>query len=150
MEKILKCSFNKLGNCKGYDIIQLPVDDIWQSVPSVDVLPAVPNKPFKKTLIEDIATNGMNFPILVVKTSYKDLMELKQKYGASICELPFWHNNLNPQSKYQWSVWGGSQRLDVAKKLNYTHIDCAILPSVAKAISHQREMRRPYNNKYYR
>lgn len=146
-KKTLKCKFKDHWN--HFEIIQLPIDDIWQSVPSVNVLPSVPNKPFKKNLIDDIRINGMYFPIMVVKTSHKQLLEAKEKFGEKINVLPFWHNDRNPQSKYQWGVWGGSQRLDVAKLLKFTHIDCAVIPSIAKAITLQKHMRKPFQEKYY-
>ena len=146
-KKTLKCNFKQHWNY--FPIIELPIDDIWQSVPSVDELPTLRGKPFKKNLINDIARNGMHFPIMVVKSSHKDLLEAKLKFANKINVLPFWHNDRNPQSKYQWGVWGGSQRLDVAKQLGYTHIDSAVLPSIAKAIGLQATMRKPFEKKYY-
>jgi hypothetical protein len=146
-KKILKCSFKDHWN--HFDIIELAIDDIWQSVPSVDSLPGSA-KPFKKNLVSDIQKNGMHFPIMVVHTSHEKLLEAKAKWGEKLNRLPFWHNDLNPQSKYQWSVWGGSQRVDVAKYLGYTHIDSAVLPSIAKAISLQKMMRKPFLERYYK
>lgn len=146
-KKTLKCKFKNHWN--HFKIIELPVNDIWQSVPSVDELPTLKGRPFKKNLINDIARNGMHFPIMVVKTSHKDLLEAKNRWESKLNTLPFWHNDRNPQSKYQWSVWGGSQRLDVAKILRYTHIDCAVLPSIKRAINLQSAMRKPFEKKYY-
>lgn len=145
-KKILKCAFKE--HWKHFPIVELEIEKIWQSVPSVDVLPTV-NKPFKKNLIDDIVRDGMHFPIMVVKSSHKDLLEAKLKFGNKINVLPFWHNDRNPQSKYQWGVWGGSQRLDAAKQLGYTHIDSAVIPSIAKAVSLQKLMRKPFQQRYY-
>jgi hypothetical protein len=145
-KKILKCAYKE--HWKHYPIIELPVAEIWQSVPSVNVLPGV-QKPFKQNLLRDINRDGMHFPIMVVNSSHKDLLEVKKAWGDKLNVLPFWHNDLNPQSKYQWGVWGGSQRLDVAKHLGYTHIDCAAMPSITKAISHQKDMRKPFMQRYY-
>lgn len=145
MEKKLKCQYEIEWN--GFEIITLPINDIWQSVPSVDTLVG---KPFKKNLLDDIKNNGMHFPIMVVHTSYLDLIKAKERWKNKLCELPFWHNTPNPEKNYIWSVWGGSQRLDVAKILEYTHIDCAILPSIDKAISLQKIMRKPFQEKYYK
>jgi hypothetical protein len=145
-KKILKCAYKE--HWKHYPIIELPIADIWQSVPSVNLLPGV-QKPFKQNLLSDIKRDGMHFPIMVVKSSHKDLLEVKKKWGDKLSVLPFWHNDLNPQSKYQWGVWGGSQRLDVANYLGYTHIACAELPSINKAISHQKDMRKPFKQRYY-
>lgn len=145
-KKVLKCKFENHWN--HFPIIELAIVDIWQSVPAVDVLPTI-NKPFKKNLIDDIRRDGMHFPIMVVKSSHKELLEAKAKWGEKLNVLPFWHNDRNPQSKYQWGVWGGSQRLDVAKTLEYTHIDCAVIPSIAKAIDLQKLMRKPFKERYY-
>lgn len=145
-KKILKCKFQNHWN--HFEIIELAIEDIWQSVPSVSNLPGV-KKPFKQNLVNDIKRDGMYFPIMVVKSSHKELLEAKTKWGEKINVLPFWHNDRNPQSKYQWGVWGGSQRLDVAKILGYTHIDCAVIPSISKAISLQKHMRKPFQKRYY-
>lgn len=146
-KKVLKCNFKDHWN--HFSIIELKIEDIWQSVPAVDVLPGQ-KTPFKRNLISDIQRDGMHFPIMVVKSSHEDLLEVKQKFGEKLSMLPFWHNDRNPQSKHQWGVWGGSQRLDVAIRLGYTHIDSAVLPSIAKAISLQKQMRAPYINRYYK
>tara|TARA_B110001450_G_scaffold145681_1_gene136156 strand:- start:26 stop:475 length:450 start_codon:yes stop_codon:yes gene_type:complete len=145
-KKILRCNFKDHWN--HFPIIDLKIEDIWQSVPSVDFLP-YDNRPFKKNLINDIRKDGMRFPVMVVKTSHKELIEAKEKWEDKINTLPFWHNDRNPQSKYQWSVWGGSQRVDVARTLKYTHIASVVLPSIAKAVSLQKFMRKPYIKRYY-
>jgi hypothetical protein len=145
-KKTLKCKFKNHWN--HFKIVELEIEKIWQSVPPVDFLPLI-NKPFKQNLIHDIKKDGMFYPIMVVKSSHKDLIEAKEKFGEKISMLPFWHNDHNPQSKYQYGVWGGSQRVDVAKLLGYTHIDSAILPSIAKAISLQKTMREKFIQRYY-
>jgi hypothetical protein len=146
-KNVLKCSYQNHWN--HFPILQLPINDIWQSLPSVDVLPSNKKLPFKKTLIEDIARDGMHFPIMVVNSTYTQLMDAKKKWGNKVNELPFWHNEVRTDVKYQWSVWGGSQRLDVAKHLGYSHIDCAEIPSIAQAVKLQNEMRKPFIERYY-
>ena len=89
-KKILKCEYTKHWN--HFPIIQLQIEKIWQSVPAVDFLPLI-NKPFKKNLINDIKNNGMHFPIMVVKSNHKELLEAKEKFGEKISMLPFWHND---------------------------------------------------------
>lgn len=148
-KKTLKCKFKDHWN--HYPIKELPIDDIWQSVPVVDMIETI-NKPFKTNLINDIKRDGLYFPIMVCYTTRSVLIEAKEYFenkGATVAGLPFWHNDINPHVKKLWSCWGGSQRLDAAKKLGYTHIDCAVLPSIAKACSHQKEMRKPFNERYY-
>ena len=146
-KKILKCKFEDHWN--HFPIKVLAVDEIWQSVPSVDELPHRPGKQFKKKLIEDIRRDGMHFPIMVVHTTHEQLLAAKQKWGKKLNSLPFWHNDRNPQSKKIWSVWGGSQRLDVAKILGFTHIDCTVIPTIGRAISLQKHMRKPFEKRYY-
>jgi hypothetical protein len=146
-KKILKSKYK--GDWNGFPIKVLPVDDIWQSVVPVDELPTLRGKPFKKNLIEDIRRDGMHFPIMVVHTTHEELLKAKEKWGEKLSPLPFWHNDKNPQSKKIWSVWGGSQRLDVAKILGFTHIDCTIIPSIGRAISLQKHMRKPFAKRYY-
>ena len=80
-KKILKCSFKDHWN--HFDIIELAIDDIWQSVPSVDSLPGSAI-PFKKNLISDIQKNGMHFPIMVVHTSHEKLLEANQEFQEAL------------------------------------------------------------------
>ena len=132
---------------KGYPLITLPVDEIWQSVPSVETLRG---RPFKDTLKKDILENGMRFPILVIEVSYQDLREAKRKYRKKICELPsekFWGTK-DPNNTKIWSVWGGSQRLTFAREEGYTHIHCAVIPNIQESISLQRKMRAPFPDLY--
>jgi len=143
--KVLKCKFR--DDWEGYPIHELPIDDIWRSVP---ITISLGGKPFRKNLIHDLHRDGMYFPIMCVYTSHKDLKMAKEKWGEKICELPFWHNELNSHKKFQWSVWGGSQRLEAARYLGYTHIDAAELPSIGKAISLQKVMRAPFEQRYYK
>ena len=143
-KKTLKCKFKDEWN--GYPIHELAIDDIWRSVPMVTHLG---QRPFRENLINDIRRDGMYFPIMCVHTSHAALTKAKEKWGPKIEELPFWHNELNPHKKFQWSVWGGSQRLEVARYLGFTHIDAAELPNIGKAISLQKVMRQPFLKRYY-
>lgn len=138
-KKTLKCSFDDHWN--HYSIEEKSIKDLWPSL--------VPDEKLIEKIENDIVQNGMYFPIMVCNVSHKELLVYKESWGKKLNELPFFRNDRNPQSKYQWSIWGGSQRLEIAKRLGYTHIDCAILPSVFKALGHQNEMRRPYLKYYY-
>ena len=144
-KRILKSQVD--GDWRGYPLITLPVDDIWQSVPSVEELRGMP---FKASLKKDILENGMKYPILVVHVSYKDLLEAKRRYRKKICELPsdkFWGSE-NPNDSKIWSVWGGSQRLTFAKEEGYSHIHCAVIPTIQESISLQKHMRRGFPELY--
>jgi len=132
---------------QGLPLITLSVDEIWQSVPSVETLRG---NPFKEPLRKDILENGMMFPILVVHVSYADLREAKRRHRKKICDLPsdkFWGTE-DPNNTKIWSVWGGSQRLTFARDEGYTHIHCAVAPTIAESISLQKKMRAPFPDLY--
>jgi len=143
--KVLKSEFSEDWN--GYEVIELPIDDIWTSVPIAET---VCGKPFYSKVRDDIAREGMHFPIIVVKTTYLKLERAKEKWGKRINDLPFWHNELGKHKKVLWSVWGGSNRLEIARELGYTRIDCAVVPTIAKAVSLQKHMRKPFEDRYYK
>ena len=143
--KVLKSQFPT--DWQGFEVRELPVDEIWQSVPIAE---KVAGMPFYSRVKEDIAREGMHFPIMCVHTNYEKLERAKEKWGKKINELPFWHNALGKHKKMIWSVWGGSNRLAIAKDLGYTHIDAAVIPTIGKAISLQKHMRAPFNRRYYR
>lgn len=147
-KKILECDKKWLnaGNLWNYPIITLSIAEIWKTVSRTDILAG---KPFYKPLKESIEVNGMHFPIMVVHTSHKELLQAKDRWGDKLSELPIWHNDINPQSKYHWSVWGGTQRLYVAEDLGYTHISCLHMDSIDRAIAHQKLMRKPYKDTLY-
>ena len=142
--KVLKSEYPT--EWKWFEVRELPVEDIWQSVPIAE---NIAGKPFYSRVKDDIRANGMHFPIMCVQTDYRGLEEAKEKWGKKINELPFWHNALGKHKKMVWSVWGGSNRLAIAKDLGYTHIDAAIIPTIKQAISLQKHMRKPYNSTYY-
>jgi len=142
--KILKCEYPT--EWKFFEVRELPVDDIWQSVPIAE---KVNGQEFYSRVKEDIQREGMHFPIMCVHSTYKKLEEAKDRWGNKINELPFWHNALGKHKKMVWSVWGGSNRLAIAKDLGYTHIDAAIIPTIKQAISLQKHMRKPYDSRYY-
>lgn len=142
--KVLKCEYPT--EWKFFEVRELPVDDIWQSVP---VAENIAGKPFYSRVKDDISANGMHFPIMCVQTDYRGLEKAKERWGRKINELPFWHNALGKHKKMVWSVWGGSNRLAIAKDLGYTHIDAAVIPTIKQAISLQKHMRKPYDSKFY-
>ena len=143
-KKTLTCKYP--NGWEGYEVIELAINEIWRSVPIVDKLGGIP---FRQRLAHDLQADGMHFPIMVVNTTHLELERAKEKWGKKLSELPFWYNELSKHKKYQWSVWGGSQRVDIAKYLGYTHIHAAVLPNIAKAISLQKIMRKPFTKRYY-
>ena len=149
--KLLKSKFNEskwhsFKINRDYKVVPLPIDELWGSVP---VIQELYNKPFRQTLKDDIEENGLVNPLLVVSATFKELKEKKIKHGDALNELPFDVNNPELDAEKMYVVWGGSQRLDVAKELGYTHIDCALIPTLDEAYSLQSEMRKDYTQTLY-
>ena len=154
--KLLKSSIHDLGYwevksdlepwAKGnkYGIEQLPVNDIWASVPKAEIHRG---KEFYRPLKKDIQKNGLRWPIMVVKATREDVKYQKAKWQQALCDLPFWM--AQDMSEIQLVVWGGSNRLYAARELGYTHIDCAILPDFESAHRLQKVMREEYHEVYY-
>lgn len=153
--KILKSKYHKQGyiylgksqKLKGkHKIEQLPIKDIWASVPKCDIHRG---KPFYSEVLKDIEKNGLVYPIMVIKSNYGEVLEQKKKWGAKLCNVPF-----NPDTKElttpQLVCWGGSQRIRIAEELGYTHIDCAIMKSYNQAHKMQKVFRAPYEHRWYK
>lgn len=155
--KLLKCSIHDQGywevtsnleplykGCR-YPIEQLHVNEIWASVPK-----AVRHmgQDFYEPVKKDIAKNGMKWPIMVVKSTREQLCYQKAKWQNKISPLPFWMAGVDDMQIIQPTVWGGSNRLYIARELGYTHIDCAIIPTFDIAHLLQKTMRESHPQYY--
>ena len=128
-----------------YPIKQLPVDEIWASVPRAVIHCGIE---FYEPVKESIKKNGMYWPIMVVNCTRQELKGQKAKWGDKINDLPFWMaEDLNTRMNV---VWGGSNRLWIARELGYTHIDCAMMPSFNEAHVLQKTMRETHQEFYAR
>lgn len=148
--KILKSRFhNSVWKSKktniSYEVKNLPISELWGSVPIVYNLY---DRPFRKNLKEDIEKNGLINPLLTVLTKKSELIEKKKKYKDRINDLPFAIDTDNLNEKI-YVIWGGSQRLDIAKEMGFTHIDCAMVPTLDEAHRLQSEMRSAYKSLLY-
>lgn len=133
--KSLKCKYEKTWN--DIPIVELPLSELWVSVP------VVPK--FQTLLEEDLKTVGMTFPILVVDALYSELKKQKEKYRHAMLALPTGYAD----DDRLFVVWGGSQRVTAARKLEYTHIDCVVYNNdFASAFRAQSLHRKAYNNWY--
>ncbi len=152
--KVLKSQYHVQGyiyigeskKLKGkHKIEQLPIKDIWASVPKCVTHRG---KPFYAPVMEDIKKNGLVYPIMVIKSNYGEVLEQKRIWKRKLCDLPF-----DPDTKElttpQLVCWGGSQRLRIAEELGYTHIDCAIMKSYKQAHKMQKCFRAPYEQRWY-
>tara|TARA_B110000444_G_scaffold260288_1_gene306703 strand:+ start:3971 stop:4408 length:438 start_codon:yes stop_codon:yes gene_type:complete len=142
--RVLKSNFPK--EWKGFEVRELQLSDIWPSVP---IATTIRGRPFYESVKDDIARDGMHFPVMAVHSKYDALEKAKEKWGEKISPLPFWHNSLGKNKKWIWGVWGGSNRVRIAQDLGYTHIDAVIIPTIGQAISLQKHMRKPFD-KYYK
>tara|TARA_Y100000004_G_scaffold32561_1_gene34254 strand:- start:2746 stop:3228 length:483 start_codon:yes stop_codon:yes gene_type:complete len=126
-----------------YPIKQIAVDEIWASVPRADIHLG---KPFYTPVREDIEKNGMHWPIMVVNCTRQELLGQKSKWGDKINDPPFWIGEDLAERMYV--VWGGSNRLWIARDLGYTHIDAAVIPTFNVAHKLQKTMREDFPHYY--
>jgi hypothetical protein len=128
---------------KKYPIAQLRVDEIWASVPKAIIHNGVH---FYGPVKKSIEKNGMDWPIMVVNCSRHELRGQKAKWRNKINDLPFWMaDDLDVRMNV---VWGGSNRLWIARELGYTHIDCAMMPTFQSAHDLQKTMRETHPQFY--
>jgi|TARA_R110000751_G_scaffold61134_6_gene127302 hypothetical protein len=144
--KILRSKFTETKLWNKYPVKVLPIRDIFISVPKTETLRG---KPFYKLLLEDIERDGLHFPLLVSDPTRTDLRQRKKQYKKRMCDLPEWNDGLDENEIRHLTVWGGSQRIRVAADLGYTHIDCAIIPTLDEARTLQGKMRAPFTQRYY-
>ena len=128
--ELLKCSIHDQGYWevtsnleplyKGcrYPIEQLHVNEIWASVPKA------------------------------VKSTREQLCYQKAKWQNKISPLPFWMAGVDDMQIIQPTVWGGSNRLFIARELGFTHIDCAMMPDFHTAHTLQKCMRESHPQYY--
>ena len=129
------------------EVITLPIDELWASVPKAD---KHKGKAFYQPVLEDIKENGLHFPLLIVEATHKQLIAEKVRYKHKMVELPFNAKNTDLDKKI-YVVWGGSNRVRIAKELGYEYVDCVLYSdgSFDEARSHQKLHREPYKGKYY-
>ena len=120
--------FEQQTHGKHYPLEHLDVNKVWASVPKAE---RHQGKDFYKPILEDIRKNGMMNPILVVRATKDELKGQKAKWGKNLCELPFWFGD--EKEGMIDVVWGGSNRLYIARELGYTHIEAAMIPTFAEA-----------------
>ena len=144
--KILRSKFSEKKLWDKYPVRVLPIQDIFISCPKTENLRG---KPFYKLLLDDIERDGLHFPLLVSNPTRTDLRQRKKRYKNRLCDLPEWTDGLDENMQRQWTFWGGSQRIRVAADLGYTHIDCAIIPTLDEARTLQGKMRAPFTQRYY-
>jgi len=128
-------------------VVTLKVSDLWASVP---IAKTHRNKEFYEPIKEDIKKNGLHFPLIVVDATRNDLVKAKEKHKDKLCELPFDKDNDDLNIR-QYTVWGGSNRWNIANELGYEYVDCIVVANAdfERARSMQALHRKPYQGKYY-
>jgi hypothetical protein len=144
--KTLKSKFN---NSKWNDmkVVSLKVSDLWASVP---IAKQHRGKEFYEPIKQDIRENGLQFPLIVVDATRNNILKQKDKYGDKMCPLPF-DKDKDDLTVRQYTVWGGSNRWNIANDLGYEYVDCVIVNNADfdRARRMQCLHREPYQGKYY-
>lgn len=138
---ILKSSYHG-DKWNNIDVIPLPVKELWTSVPKAEIHRG---KEFFEPVKKDIEENGLHFPLLVVHSTYEQLVKQKERYKKAMLELP------EETDEKIYVVWGGSNRWHVANELGYKYVDCVLFSNgeFDKARKMQRLHREPYQGKFY-
>ena len=144
--KTLKSKFNG-SQWNGMNVISLKVSDLWASVP---IAKQHKGREFYEPIKQDIKENGLNFPLIIVDATRRDILKQKRKYKDKLCPLPF-NENKDDLNARQYTVWGGSNRWNIANELKYDFVDCVIVKDADfdKARSMQSLHREPYGGIYY-
>ena len=80
--------------------------------------------------------------------AYREVIKKKWNMETNFTDYRLLTNVTSNPEKIK-VVWGGSNRLEVARALGYDSIDCVIMPSFEKARSYQASHRKPYSEKFY-
>lgn len=144
--KILKSRYNG-SKWNNIDVVELKVSDLWASVP---IAKQHKGKEFYEPIKEDIRKNGLMFPLIVVDAARSDILKQKNIYNDRMCPLPF-DRTKDDLAARQYTVWGGSNRWNIANELGYDFIDCIVVENADfdKARSMQALHRQPYGGIYY-
>ena len=123
-KQILPIGGNYLG-CRystwnGYEVCTQDIDDLWALFPPVEV---EDGEDFFEPLKEDISTNGLIHPIVVVPITKELTTRWEGRMSMWLREHPINWNEDNTQL----SVIVGNNRYEAAKQLGYKYIDCVLL-----------------------
>jgi hypothetical protein len=120
----------------GIETNKISIADLWQSV-----YPET-KKNFLFKVMDSIKSEGLCFPILIVPATYSELYAQKKRFKNRMKDLPPEYDGI------AYIVWGGSNRVEAARELGYTSIDCSVLEEGAfdEAKKLQREHRKAYPN----
>lgn len=92
---------------------------------------------FAEEIARSIDDTGLANPVIVVRGPREDLALELQRGGSEASHLPD-----KPVCNV---VMGGRNRVSAAELLNYTHIDCVLLPTFELAMRLQEQQRNSYS-----
>ena len=138
---ILKSNYHG-GMWNNINVVSLPVKELWASVAKAE---KHRGKEFFEPVKKDIEENGLNFPLLVVHSTYAQLVEQKERYKKAMLALP------EEIDEKIYVVWGGSNRWHVANELGYEYVDCVLFKNgeFDQARKMQNLHRKPYQGIFY-
>lgn len=117
MQKHLQTPYK---NWNDYEVVSINQSELIQSVPSAEF---VKGKPFYKPLKEDIEKSGLKFPIIVVLCTTEQLISAIEKFGSALNKI-----SVSTERETHYFIWGGSNRIQVARELGYDIVDCILIP----------------------
>lgn len=143
---LLKSKYHSL-KWDNYDVVPMPISQLWASVPKAEKLRG---KNFYEPVRDDIAKNGLRFPLIVVEATHAQLIKEKKRYKDRMLDLPFDPENTDLEERI-YVIWGGSNRVRVASELGYDHVDCVIFPNGKFDLAKTKQSlhRKPFQKKFY-
>ena len=115
-----------------FEVRTLPIEDLWQTVPAV---PA-----FADEIQTSISTFGLVNPIIIVRLPLEDVTAHFKQKGYTKKNIV----NALPDRPVLNVIWGGGNRVEVIRRMGYTHVDCVILHDFALATEVQNRQRATY------
>jgi hypothetical protein len=111
IDKKLTCGLNEW---EGYQIVSVLINDL------IPVCPIHEN--FLVKVEESIASEGLKLPLLCANVSLDKLINLNLEVNSyGMCDISEY-----PNQETGIALFGGNNRLEAAKRLDFTHIDCVI------------------------
>lgn len=112
-----------------FEVRCMPIADLDFFVRDVPV--------FAEEIARSIDDTGLANPVIVVRGPHEDLRLELERIGAVASRLP--------DKPVVNVVCGGRNRVSAAELLDYTHIDCVLLPTFELAMRLQEQQRNSYS-----
>ena len=119
-----------------FEVRTLAIADLWQSVCCV---PA-----FAAEIEASIAERGLINPVIIVRLPREDMIAHFTQKGYLKADARKDAVQKIPDIPVINAVWGGTNRIEVIRRMGYTHVDCVILHSFDLATLAQAAQRTSY------